>query len=87
MTTSLPIDLSELLNMFVRYRGRLSGQDPAQQELYDSLIELNSAVVEKVRHLQDLYWNILKEQTLTPRQKANAVKKRASEWVCSFLLF
>ena len=84
MENPLIIDLSELLKMFWKYRRRLNSAEPAQQELYDALIELDRSVLEKVRQLRDLYWNVLQKQTLSHRHKADRIKKAAVEWEVSF---
>ncbi|KAI6650663.1 PSD-95 alpha [Oopsacas minuta] len=78
------IDLSELLKMFGIYRRRLNSGDPVQQELYDALIELDKSVLNKIRQLRELYWNVLQKQTLTHRHKANKIIKAAEEWKESF---
>ena len=80
MEDQAAIDLTELMKMFWKYRRRLNSAEPAQQELYDALIELDRSVMNKVGILHELYWNVLQKQTLTHRHKANFIRKAAADW-------
>ena len=74
------LDLSELLKMYANYRRRLNSGDPEQEELYDALMNFDIAVLNRIRQLRELYWNVLKKQTLTYKQKAYQIISAVEEW-------
>lgn len=87
MDSSLNLDLSELLKMFGKYRRRLNSDDPEQEELYDALMKFDIAVLNKIRQLRDIYWNVLQKQTLTYKQKAYQILSAEEEWKVRLLVW